>query len=799
MSDLLHDVRHAARGLRARPGFTVAVVVTLALGIGATTALFSVVHGTLLTPLPFPDADRLVRIWANNPARGVPYFSVSGPDYLDWQASARSFARMAAYDRQRGVALRTSAEPVEVMASRVTAEVFPTFGAAPILGRTFGADDEVVLSHGLWQREFGAHPAVLGRVVRIDGVPHTVVGVMPRAFAIPANPAELWQPLVLSGADDRSNRYLRVVGRLAPGETLESATAELRTLASSLGQSFPATNAGWSVSTLTVNETVVGERFRRGSLLLLAASGLVLLIACANVASLCLDRAVRRQRETAIRAALGAGRRRLARQLISEGLVLAVLGGTAGVLLAFWGTELLRALGPAGVPRIESIRVNPAVLGFAALASLGTGVLFGLVPLMDAWRPDLHGALLSGARTTGGSRRARRTRALLVVGETGLALGLAVAAILVARSFDRLSAVPLGFEARGVTTMRLALPSARYPEPARRAAFYRALLERVRTLPGVDAAAAVSSAPFGGPNSANVFGLVERPPASRDQAPDTDVRVVTPEYFRTMGIRLLAGRPFSDADGADAPLVAVVSRASAERFWPDGGPVGHQVRMADPINGPIYAVVGVVDDARYQSLEAPGVRPMLYAVHSQNASFSMTLVIRAAGASAPPADAVRAVVRELDAELPVASMTGLDALVDDAFAERRFTLLLFSLFAALAVALTAIGTYATMSHWVSQRDREIGIRLALGGSRPAVIRLVVARGMLLGGTGVGLGLLGAWAVTGRLAGLLYQTSPREPATFGAAALLVAGITLAACYLPARRAARLDPMETLRHD
>jgi len=799
MSDLLQDVRYALRGLRARPGFTLAVVVTLALGIGATTALFSVVHGTLLTPLPFPDAERLIRIWASNPTRGVPFFSVSGPDYLDWNANARTFARLAAYDRQRDVALRTRAEPVEVMASRITAALFPTLGAAPILGRTFGAEDDVVLSHGLWQREFGGDPAVLGRVVDIDGVPHTVVGVMPRAFAIPNNPAELWEPLVLRANADRGNRYLRVVGRLAPGATLEAATAELRALAARLGQSFPATNAGWSVSTLTVNETVVGESFRRGSLLLLAASGLVLLIACANVASLCLDRAVRRRRETAVRAALGAGRGRLARQLVSEGMMLALLGGAAGVLLAFWGTELLRALGPAGVPRLEEIRVNPAVLGFAALASLGTGVLFGLVPLIDAWRPNLHAALLSGARTIGGGRRAQRARALLVVGETGLALGLAVAATLVARSFDRLSAVALGFEAQPVTTVRLALPSGRYPEPAQRAAFYRTLLERVRALPGVDAAAAVSSAPFGGPNSANVFGLVEHPPVSRDQAPDADVRVVTPEYFLTMGIRLLAGRPFNDADGTDAPLVAVVSRTAAERFWPDGGPVGHQVRIADPIGGPIYTVVGVVDDARYQSLEAPDVRPMLYAVHAQNASFSMTLVIRAAGASELLADPVRAAVRELDAGLPVASMVGLDALVDDAFAERRFTLLLFSLFAALAVALTAIGTYATMSHWVSQRDREIGIRLALGGSRPAVIRLVVARGMGLAGAGVGLGLVGAWAATGRLASLLYQTSPREPATFAGAALVVAGITLAACYVPARRAARLDPMETLRHE
>jgi predicted permease len=799
MNDVLRDSHYAVRGLRARPGFTMAVVVTLALGVGATTALFSVVYGTLLTPLPFPDAERLVRIWANNPARGVPFFSVSGPDYLDWKASARAFAGLGAYDRQRGVALRTGAEPVEIMASRVTGDLFPLLGASPILGRMFGADDDVVLSHGLWQREFGADPAVLGRVVSIDGEPHTVVGVMPRAFSIPTNPAELWLPLALSGSDDRGNRYLRVVGRLAPGATLEAAAAELSALAARLGQSFPATNAGWSVNTLTVNETVVGESFRRGSLLLLAASGLVLLIACANVASLLLDRAVRRRRETAVRAALGAGRGRLARQLVSEGVILALLGGAAGVLLAFWGTELLRAIGPAGVPRLEEIDVNPAVLGFAALASLGTGVLFGLVPLMDAWRPDLHAALLSGARTVGGGRRAERARALLVVGETGLALGLAVAATLVARSFDRLSAVALGFEARPVTTVRLALPSVRYPEPEQRSAFYRALLERVRAFPGVDAAAAVSSAPFGGPNSANVFGLVERPPASRDQAPDADVRVVTPEYFRTMGIRLLAGRPFSDADGADAPLVAVVSRTAAERFWPGGGPVGHQIRVADPISGPIYTVVGVVDDARYQTLEAPDVRPMLYAVHPQNASFSMTLVIRTAGAPDALADPVRAAVRELDPGLPVASMVGLDALVDDAFAERRFTVLLFSLFAALAVALTAIGTYATMSHWVTQRNREIGIRLALGGSRPAVIRLVVWRGMALAGAGVGLGLVGAWAATGRLAALLYRTSPREPATFAAAALAVAAIAFAACYVPARRAARLDPMETLRHE
>ncbi|HEU4631987.1 MAG TPA: ABC transporter permease, partial [Gemmatimonadaceae bacterium] len=548
---LRRDVRFALRTVATHRGFAAVVALTIALGIGANSAVFSVAYGVLLRPLPFRDADALVRLWSRNAPRGVAFFSVSPADYADWRAQGRAFSAMAAFERQRDATLRRAGGGVEsVQATAVTPDVFPLLGTPALRGRTLLAADArpdappvAVLGHALWVTRFGADPAVLGSVVTLDGTPHTVVGVMPPRFAVPGTPAELWTPLSLATAStDHSNRYLRVLARLAPGRTLAEGRAELDLVAARLARAHPATNAGWSVNVMSVPEMIVGTQFRQAVVALVGVVAVVLLIACANAANLLLARAAARRRELALRRALGATRGRLVTQLLTESVVLATIGGVAGLALAYAGVAILRAAGAGTVPRLEDVRLDTPVLVFTAAVTLGSAVLFGLLPSLRVSRADMGATLRTGGRGVGHDGIGQRLRGVLVVLQVSLSLVLLVGTGLLLRSLARLQGVPLGFEPRGVLVAPLQLPEAASGDSTRRAAFQTALLARVGSLPGVEHAALVSSAPFAGPNTGLVFAREDRPTVAREQAPDADLRVVTPGYFRTIGLRLLRGR-----------------------------------------------------------------------------------------------------------------------------------------------------------------------------------------------------------------------------------------------------------------
>ena len=800
---LRQDVRYALRSIRTNPGFALAVVVTMALGIGATSAVFSVAYGALLRPLPYRDADALVRLWSMRADRGLDFFSVSPADYRDWKAQTRAFAAMGAFERQREAALTLGGEPQGVELAAVTPDIFALLGTPPALGRSITPDDAagaanpvVLLSDDAWTTRFGADPSAVGRDVTIDGRPHRIVGVMPPGFYVPGTSAELWTPLSLAGApEDHSNRYLRVLARLAPSASLDRARRELDLVSTRLGREYPATNAGWGVNTMSVPEMIVGAQFRRAVLVLLGVVGFVLLIACANAANLQLARAAARRREMAVRCALGASRGRILAQLLAESAVLGAVAGVAGLALAYGGVALLRALGAETVPRLEDVRLDAPVLAFTLVLALGSGVLFGLAPALRAARSDHAESLKQGARGSSGLA-GDGVRSALVVAEVMLSLILLIGAGLLTRTFVRLQNVDTGFDARGVIALPLRLPEASYPDTARATAFYDALLEQAAALPGVTRAAAVSSAPFAGPNSGLVFARADQAPPDRQEAPDADYRVVTPGYLATLGVPLLRGRDLSPRDARDAPPVAVISQAMARTYWPGEDPVGGRVRIGDVLEGPVFTIVGVAGDARYQSLETPDARPMIYFSLGQRPQHSMTLVLRTTNPAAAAAG-VRRAVASLDATLALAPVEELSGLIRRAFATRRFALALFGIFAAVAAVLAGVGIYGVLSFLVRQRTRELGIRVALGAPRGRLMATVVGRALRLTTAGVVLGLLGAWYLSRSLGALLFETSATDRGTFAGVAALVLAIGGVASLVPARRAMRADPMEALR--
>lgn len=798
------DVRYALRALRTRPGFSLAVVATMALGIGATSAVFSVAYGVLLRPLPYRDADAVVRLWSMNAERGVEFFSVSPADYREWKARTRAFSAMGAFERQREAALTLGGEPQAIQVAAVTPEIFALLGTGAARGRSITADDAlaaaspvVVLSHEAWATRFGADSSAVGRDMSIDGTAHRVVGVMPPRFAIPGTPAEIWTPLSLAGApDDHGDRHLRVLARLAPGAGLGRARMELGLISSGLAREFPGTNAGWAVNVMTVPEMIVGTQFRRALLVLLGVVAFVLLIACANAANLQLARAAARRREIAVRCALGASRGRVLAQLLAESAVLGLMAGLAGLALAYGGIALLRAVGADAVPRLEDVRLDLPALAFTLLVALGSGLLFGLLPALRASRADHSEALKQGSRGSGGGLAGEGVRSALVVAEVMMSLILLVGAGLLMRTFVRLQRVETGFDPAGVIAIPLRLPEASYADTARMSAFYDAVLARAAALPGVTRAAAVSSAPFAGPNSGLVFARVDRPPADRQQAPDADFRVVTPGYLATLGIPLLAGRDLSDRDVGNSPGVAVISVEMARRHWPGEDPIGGRVRLGDVVEGPVYTVVGVAGDARYQSLETPDARPMIYFGVAQRPQRSMTLVLRATDAAAAAA-AVRRAVASLDPTLAPSPVNELSALIRRAFATRRFALVLFGTFASVAALLAGVGIYGVLSFLVRQRTRELGIRVALGAPPRRLVASVVGRAMRMTVGGVALGLLGAWYLSRSMGALLFETSATDRTTFAGVAGLVLAIGVLASVVPARRAMRASPMEALR--
>lgn len=800
---LRQDVRFALRTIAANRGFAFMVILTLALGIGATTAVFSVAYGVLLRPLPYRDADALVRLWSRRADRGLDFFSVSPADYNVWRARNQVFSAMAAFERQRDATLTIRSEPQSVEITAATPDVFPLLGAGALRGRTLLSDDArdgapavALLSHGLWTARFGSDSSLIGADLTIDGRQHTVVGVMPPRFSIPGTSAEIWTPLSLPVAtSDHSNRYLRVLARLAPGATLERARPEMDAVAAALGQEHPETNGKWSVNMLSVPEMIVGTQFRRAVLVLLGVVGFVLLIACANTANLQLARGTARRREIAVRTALGATRGRITAQLLTESAVLGLIAAVVGVALARAGIGLLRAVGTETVPRLADVRLDTPVLAFTAIVALVSGALFGLLPALRATRADVGEVLKGGGRGESQGATGRGTRAALVVSQISLSLILLIGAGLLMRSFVRLQAVDIGFTPTNVAAVRIRLPETSYPDPERMEAFHAALVERVRQIPGVAAAAAVSSAPFAGPNTGHVFVREDRPVAAREQAPDADYRVITPDYLRTLGIRLLRGRDLSALDRKGAPPAALISQSMARRYWPGEDPIGHRIRIGDIIKGPVYTIVGIVGDVRYQNRETPEVRPMMYFPAAAHPQRSMTLVIRGSGALS--ASTMRAAVASLDPALPAPVVTDMDELIGNAMATSRFALVLFAVFAGAALMLAAVGVYGVMSYLVRRRTHEFGVRSALGASSGTLLRSVVAGALRLTLAGVAIGLVGAWLLTQSLGSLLFEVSATDPLTFAVIALVLTAIGVVASALPARRAARADPLVALR--
>jgi putative ABC transport system permease protein len=817
MAGLLQDLRFGLRMLWKNPTFTLVAVLTLGLGIGANTVIFSVVNAVVVRPLPYPQPERLVRLYTEFPTMKLEKFWISPPEYFDLVRESRSYASIGAWG-SGAAALGGGERPERVPAASATHGFLPTVGVAPALGRWFGPDEDlpgdpkvVVLSHGVWQRSFGGDRNIIGRGITVEGMPVKVVGVMPAGFDFPQG-AELWVP---SGEDPANNRRgnhrLLVVARLRPEVTVEQARAELAVLMGRWSKSATGHRLGppnHSMLLYPLKGEVVGS-VEWMLLLLQGAVVLVLLISCANVSNLLLARAEARSREVAIRNALGARRGRLIRQFMTESLLLGALGGALGLILAFWGVDAAVSLLPEGAPRAQEIRIDGAVLAYGLTCALVTSVLFGLAPVVHARVQNLHGALKEGQRTTGAPVRQRFRRAL-VVGETALAVVLVIGCGLMIRSFVALSRVDLGFRADHLLTFQLRLPPKLYPDDRGAIQFLERSLERLRALPGVSGASLMTGLPPSRPLDANDLFIVGETPPQPNQGPPWNVdfwQTVGPGYFDTMGIKLLEGRLFDARDTNEAPGVVLVNETMARRFWPGRSAVGRQVRAEGNREATLQTIVGVVADVKQQGVEAP-TGTELYFPMEQTPQLGFaprypTVVLRTVGEPLALASAVRATMAALDPQLPVARLRTMEQIMYEAVAKPRFLTMLLGVFGGLALLLAAVGIYGVMSYTVARRTHEIGIRMALGAEGSNVRRLVLRQGLLLALAGTGLGLIVALLVNrimGKvLSGLLYDTRAVDPSTFAVVPAVVVLVAALACWIPALRATHIDPMLALRSE
>jgi len=804
METLIQDLRFGWRMLWKSPGFTVVAVIALALGIASTTSIFSVVDTVLLRPLPYPESNHILNVSLSQRSTGVGGGAVSPGDYLDWAAQNHVFSFMAA-SRGWQVNLSAGDRPERVRGTMATGDFFSLFGVRPVLGRTLlpedntpGNDHVVVLGYGLWTRVFGSDRGILGRQITVNGESYSVVGVMPANFK-PDGYGELWLPsrwgvppnLLRPNEDPRPVRdshYLQAWARLNPGVSLQQARDDMDAIARRLEKQYPDSDNDAGVSLVRMQDDMVSD-IRPVLLLLVVAVAFVLLIGCANVANLLLARATARTREVSIRTALGASRPRLIRQLLTESILLALMGGCAGVLLAMWAIPVLLATSPPEISDFSSIGVNRDVFIFSLAASLMSGVLFGLAPAMHVSRGNLNEALKEGERGSSGGHG--RTRSALVVAEVGLSLMLLVGSGLLVRSFVRLMQVDPGFDSDHLLVFQVGLPPASVPP--QQDSFYGQVVERLQALPGVQSAGAVSRLPLAGGNSDRSFQL----PGS-DQSYQADIRVSTPSYFQTMGIPLLKGRSFTEQDGSSSSLVAVVNQELAHTVFPGQDPIGKYILNFGPQMDKIQ-IVGVVGDVRHVGLETVP-RPEVYLAFGQAHWPSVFMVVRSKMSDPLAlASAAQQAVAAVNKDIPLANLRTMQDVIADSLLRRRFAMWLLSAFALLAVLLAAIGLYGVMSYAVSQRTREIGIRMALGAQKADVLSLVVRQGMKLAAIGVGLGVLGSALLTRTMAGLLYGVSARDPIVFAAVAALLGGVALAANLIPARRAAKVDPMVALRYE
>ena len=809
METLWQDVRYGARMLVKRPGFTVTAVLVLALGIGANTAIFSAVHAILLRPLPYRDADRIVVPASTKPAENIERASVSYPDFLDWRNEREVFEHVAVY-RPAQYDLTGAGEPERISAAIVSEDYFAVMGAPPVLGRTFQPEDyqEIprasVLSYGLWQRHFGANPQAVGQEIEVNGVSRTIVGVMPPDSQWPDD-AELWLPLSFSASSPaewamrRDNMVWYAVARLRAGATLEQARAVLGTIARRIEQEDPASRRGWGATAYTLREWIVGSTLRQTLLVLLGAVGFVLLIACVNIANLLLARGAAREREIAIRTALGAGRFRLIRQFLVESLLLGLLGGGFGLLLAFWGIDLLVALAPDDIPRLQETAINAPVLAFVVTISLLTATAFGIIPALHATRVDLNESLKEGGRGSTGGAKGKRARHALVISEVALSMVLLVGAGLLIRSFTLLQQVDPGLNVDGLITFNISLPRARYPESAQVTNFYDRALERIRALPGVESAAATSALPLGG--GGFYLGRVflgethPEPPAGPDYPAQWNT--ISNDYFRVLGTPLLRGRAFDERDTSASIPVTIINETMARRMFPNQDPIGQRIRSWRDENI-LREIVGVVSDVRYFGRDDE-LRPLVYVPLTQDTNRALMLAVRTTGEPPQLIGSLREAIWSLDGNLAVADAQTMRQILDESVARPRFNMMLLGIFAAVAMILAAIGLYGILAYAVAQRTHEIGIRIALGAGRRDVLRLVVGQGLKLALAGLGIGLVAAFALTRVMSSLLYGISATDPLTFIGVALLLAAVALLASYIPARRATKVDPMIALRYE
>ncbi len=795
------DLRYAFRTLLKRPGFALVAVATLALGIGANTAVFSVVEGVLLRPLPVKDPDGLVMVWESRGA-GRNHNVVNPANYLAWRERSRSFSDFAACT-SFGLNFADEGEPARLQAGIASGNFFETLGVSALIGRTLQDPDSApnaprvaVLSEGLWKDRYGADPKVLGRLVSIDGRPATVVGVMPARFALPPG-ARLWTALTLDERARRAGgRFLFSVARRKPGVSVAEARAEMEAIAARLQVEEKDRNAGWGVTVAPMHADLVRD-IRPAAYVLSGAVGLVLLIACGNLANLLLARALRREREIAVRRALGASDARLVAQLLTESLLLAGAGALVGVGLASLLKDALLGIVPAQVQALLQIGINTRVLAFTLAASALSALAFGLVPALSLLQGTLAPALREGSVGTGTSRARRRLSRLLVCSEIALSVVLLVGAGVLLRSFERLSRVNTGFDPEGVLTLDVSLPSASYPEPARVAAFFVVASERLSRIPGVRAAGAISWRPLPvGGGSATRFWALDRPAPEPGRELTADIRIVTPGTFRALGVPLRRGRDFEAADGPGRTFAVIANERLARELWPGQDPLGKRVRMSWGNPSPEGEIVGVVGDVRLTSLEQES-RATLYWHESQVPNNFMTFVVRQAGDPMQALPAARAALAGLDRAIPVASVSTLEQAVDESLRRPRFLLGLLGAFAVMAALLATIGLFGVLSYAVGQRVPELGLRLAIGATPRDVLRLVLGDGLRLAGAGIAAGLVGALTLSSVLGSLLFEVSPRDPVTLASTAVLVVATSLLAAMLPALRASRIDPARALR--
>ncbi len=799
MLTLLRHLRLSIRQLLRAPMFAAVVIITMGLAIGAATAMFSVINGVLLRPLPYGHPESLVRLYEIVPQFGR--FSVAPATYLDWRDQAGVFERMASYASTSGTFAGTDA-PERVPGATVTWNVFETLGVSAALGATFTAENDapghdhvLVISHGLWQRRFGSDASLVGRTVSLNGEPATIVGIMPPNFYFPTRTIEYWQPMAIDAAKaPRGAHYLGVVARLRPGVGSAEAGAAVKALSERLARQYPDSSANESAEVIPVHEQVVG-RIRPALLTLFAAVVVVVLIACANVANLLLARASSRQREVAVRTALGASRARLIVEALVESTVLATAGGTLGLLIAYGALRPIRALGAVSIPRVADVTIDPRVLLFTMGVSLLTGLIFGLAPAWHAVRSGVGAALPRTARSVVGPG-SRRVRQALIVVEVALSIVLLVGAALLLRSFSRLTSVDPGFQPERALAFQVSLPGSAYREDPSRIGFYNTLLEKLRRTPGVTAAGMVQTLPLRGSYTLS-FGIEGRPAAGLDDDQSANHRVVSPGYFEALGIPLKRGRAITPQDTATSERVAAVDEAFARRYFPNEDPIGHALRIGNGTDTP-YRIVGVVGDVHQGGLDAV-MAPTMYVPHSQDVFSTMWIVVRTAGEPLAFAGTARSVLRSIDAGLPAYSIASLASVVSDSVAERRFSMFLLAVFAAVALVLASVGLYGVVAYMVTGRTREIGLRVAIGAAPGAVLRMVMRDGMTLAILGVAIGLAGAFTLAGVVRSLLYDTAPTDPLSYAGTALLMLAISALACYLPARRATRVDPLTALRSE